>query len=76
MTSGGSTEEKRQRMQLRFEKNEQRRVEAAKAVDDRLAAGKAEAAKTARLRALRLAKEAEDELESKKTERRHAGDNI
>jgi hypothetical protein len=37
-------------------------VEAAKAVDDHLARNKAEAAKTARLRALRLAKEAADKL--------------
>ena len=66
MSSGKSTEEKRQRAQVHFEKGEQRRVEAAKAVDDHLVKNKAEAAKTARLRALRLAKEAADELEAKR----------
>jgi hypothetical protein len=64
--SGKSAEEKRLRAQLHFEKGEQRRVEAAKAVDDHLARSRAEAAKTARLRALRLAKEAADDLNAKK----------
>jgi len=65
MSSHGSAEEKRQRAQAHFEKGEQRRVEAAKSRDDYRAQINADAAKTIRLRALRLAKEAADELAKK-----------
>lgn len=66
MTSRGSSEEKRQRAQSHFEKGEQRRVEAAKSVVDHRAKINADAAKTIRLRALRLAKEAADALEAQR----------
>jgi transcriptional regulator of nitric oxide reductase len=65
MSSRGSPEEKRLRAQAYFEKGEQRRVEAAKSHSDYRAAINADAAKTIRLRALRLAKEAADELAAK-----------
>lgn len=60
MISSTSIEEKRQRAQSHFEKKELRMVEAAQVADDHRAKGVAEAAKTVRLRALRLAKEALD----------------
>jgi hypothetical protein len=65
MSSGKSSEEKRLRAQSHFQKGEERRVEATKVVDHHLARSKAEAAKTARLRALRLAKEADDAVQAK-----------
>jgi hypothetical protein len=65
VASHGSAEEKRQRAQAHFEKGEQRRAEATKSHDDYRAAINADATKTIRLRALRLAKEAADELAAK-----------
>ena len=57
-----TSDEKKQRAQAHFEKGEQRRTEAAKSRDDYRAQINADAAKTIRLRALRLAKEAADAL--------------
>jgi hypothetical protein len=65
MASHGSAEEKRQRAQSHFEKAEQRKVEAAKSLDEHRAKQDADAAKTLRLRTLRLAKEAQDEAVAK-----------
>jgi hypothetical protein len=59
------SEETRQRAQLHFEKKEQRKVEATNSRNAYNAQIDADAAKTARLRALRLAKEAADELAEK-----------
>ncbi len=60
-----SPEEKQRRAHAQFEKSEQRAREGAKARDERDLKTKAQAAKTVRLRALRLAKEAADELAAK-----------
>ena len=68
MPSNGTPEEKRQRAQLHFEKSEQRKAEAAKSRDDHNAKINADAAKTIRLRALRLAKEEADALAAKTRE--------
>jgi hypothetical protein len=59
------SEETRQRAQMHFEKKEQRKVEATNSRNAYHAQIDADAAKTARLRALRLAKEAADELATK-----------
>ena len=58
--SGLSAEEVRRRAQTRAAKANKQKFEAAKALMDQNAARNAEQTKTARLRALRLAKEAED----------------
>ena len=60
-----SLEENRQRAQSHFEKSEQRKIEAAKSRYDYQAQFNADVAKAARLRAIRLAKEAADELVKK-----------
>ncbi len=56
----GDPVEIRQRAEARFKLAEQRQTDAAKAMSDLRLARDAEAAKTARLRELRLAKEAAD----------------
>lgn len=58
--SGESSEGKRKRAQSHFEKAEQRKIKEALALEDYRSKNAAVAAKTARLRALRLAKEAAD----------------
>ncbi len=60
MTSLSLAEEKRQKAQLHFEKAAQRKIDATKSYDSYRAEKNAELAKTIRLRALRLAKEAAD----------------
>ena len=65
MAFQGSPEEKRQRAQLHFEKGEQRKADAAKSLGEHHARISADAAKTIRLRALRLAKEEADALAAK-----------
>ena len=56
----GDPVELRQKAEARFKLTEQRQTDAAKAMSDVRAAREAESAKTTRLRALRLAKEASD----------------
>ncbi len=58
-TQGISKEEIRRRAELRAQQAEQRKLDAARALEDRQAARNAELAKTERLRALRIAKAAE-----------------
>lgn len=57
----GDPTEIRQRAEARFKLAEQRQTDATKAMNDVRSARDAEAAKTIRLRALRLAKEASDQ---------------
>ena len=57
---GGSAEEIRQKAKMRLDLAEQRRLEAEKALAEHKAKGHAIIAKTVRLRALRLAREAQD----------------
>lgn len=68
MAFQGSAEEKRQRAQSLFDKSEKRKVEVAKSGNDHRTSISADAAKTIRLRALRLAKEEADTLAAKAQE--------
>jgi hypothetical protein len=65
MASRGTAEEKRLKAQAHFAKAEERQREATKAYGEVQLKKEAEVAKTVRLRELRLAKEAADELTAK-----------
>jgi hypothetical protein len=64
-TQGIPKEEVQRRAKVRAELTEQRRLDASRALEDQKAFDKAEKAKTKRLRALRLAREAAEQAEVK-----------